>query len=143
VEVKFQVHSDGLALDKKGGYLYYQALTGRSLYRIKTQHLNNHSLSEKELGNYVEFVGKSGASDAIVFGSDDYVYLTSIEHNAIRRIRAGETVKTVVQDSLLKWPDSFSISPDGTIYLTTSQLHLGAAITEPYRIFKLEAGKDN
>lgn len=143
VEVKFQVHSDGLALDEKGAYLYYQALTGRSLYRIKTQYLNDHSLSEKELGNYVEFVGNSGASDAIIFGPGEYVYLSSIEHNAIRRIRFGETVQTVVQDSLLKWPDSFSLTPDGILYVTTSQIHLGAAVTEPYQIFKLEAGKEN
>src|SRR6266446_2088109 len=29
-----QIHSDGIAYDKAGGFLYYQALTGRTLYRI-------------------------------------------------------------------------------------------------------------
>jgi hypothetical protein len=32
-------HADGIAFDKKGGWLYYHALTGVTLYRSKTGHL--------------------------------------------------------------------------------------------------------
>jgi DNA-binding beta-propeller fold protein YncE len=38
-----QVHSDGIAYDKAGGFLYYQALTGRTLYRIPVPDLENIS----------------------------------------------------------------------------------------------------
>jgi hypothetical protein len=34
-----QIASDGIALDTKNGYLYYHALTGHTLYRIKTSYL--------------------------------------------------------------------------------------------------------
>ncbi len=132
-----KVHVDGLALDSKGKYLYYQALTGRTLYRIDTKSLRDESLSETELGEKVESLGESGASDAIAFGQDGHVYLTSLEHNAIRRFTPEGNVEVVVHDERLKWPDSFAIASDGTIFVTTAQIHLGPARTDPYRIFKL------
>jgi hypothetical protein len=41
-----QVHADGLALDPTGKYLYYQALTARSLYRIETRWLTSPTVSQ-------------------------------------------------------------------------------------------------
>ena len=67
---KPQIHSDGIALDKNREYLYYQALTGHSLYRIKTEYLLDVSLSESELGEKVELITKSGPADGIAFGPD-------------------------------------------------------------------------
>jgi len=133
-----QVHSDGIALDSKGEYLYYQALSGYSLYRIHTKWLKDESLSEKEIEEKVELLGKPGAADGIAFGTDGYLYLTSIELNAIRRFTPDKKVEMVIQDSRLKWPDSFSITPHGDIYVTTSQLHLAGKHTEPFKIFKLQ-----
>jgi sugar lactone lactonase YvrE len=134
-----QIHSDGLALDRDGEFLYYQALTGRTLYRINTRWLLDPTLSETELGAKVESMGTTGAADGIEFGPGDYLYLTAIEDNAVNVFAGLGTVKTVVQDSRLLWPDSFAQGPDGYLYVTTSQLHLGADRTEPYRIFKLKA----
>lgn len=62
-----KVHADGLALDSDGKYLYYQALTGRTLYRIETKSLRDEELSEAKLAEKVETLGESGASDAIAF----------------------------------------------------------------------------
>jgi hypothetical protein len=46
-------------------------------------------------------------------------------------------VEIAVQDERLKWPDSFAVAPDSTIYVTTAQIHLGSKRTDPYRLFKL------
>jgi len=135
---KPQIHSDGIALDATGEYLYYQALTGRTMYRIKTKHLRDTSLSAIDLGNKIETVGTTGASDGIVFDSKGILYLTSIEMNSIRRLTKSGKVETVIQDTRLKWPDSFSISKGGYIYMTTSQLHLNFAVQEPYKIFRFK-----
>jgi sugar lactone lactonase YvrE len=131
-----KVHSDGLALDSDGEYLYYQALTARTLYRIETRWLLDGTLSEAQLGAKVESMGKTGAADGIEFGPDDYLYLTAIEENAIKTFAALDRAETVVKDARLLWPDSIARGPDGYLYVTTSQVHLGADATEPYRIFK-------
>jgi sugar lactone lactonase YvrE len=133
-----QVHSDGLALDKDGHYLYYQALTGRTLYRIETRWLLDTAVSERELGTKVESMGETGAADGIIFGPGGYLYLSAIEDDAINIFASLGTVETVVKDRRLSWPDSFAEGPDGYLYVTTSQIHLGSDRTEPYRIFKLK-----
>jgi sugar lactone lactonase YvrE len=134
-----RVHSDGLALDPSGEYLYYQALTGRSLYRISTEALRDPTLSVEELSGKVEFVKASGASDAIEFGPDGNLYLTAIEHNAIRCLTPAGEVETVIRDQSLKWPDSFAITANGDIYVTTSQIHRIANPSGQFGLYKLVA----
>jgi sugar lactone lactonase YvrE len=136
-----QIHSDGIALDGKGEYLYYQALSGYSLYRIHTKWLKNNSLTEEKITAKVELLGKPGAADGIAFGIDGNLYLTSLEYNAIRRFSPDKKVEMVIQDSRLKWPDSFSVTPNGDIYVTTSQLHLAGKHSEPFKILKLQSLK--
>jgi len=132
-----RIHADGIALDPKGEHLYYQALTGRTLYRISTALLRDPAAREADLAAGVEVVGSPEPADGIEFGLDGSLYLTSIEQNAIRRLAPGGGIEVVVQDPRLKWPDSLSIAPDGAIYVTTSQIHLGHARTEPYQIFAI------
>jgi hypothetical protein len=135
--LNLKVHSDGLALDPQDEYLYYQALTGRNLYRIRTEFLRNQEMKPDELAEKVEWVIESGASDAIEFDSKGNLYLTSIEMNAIRKYTPAGNIETVVADERLKWPDSFSILPNGAVYVTTSQLHLGSNPPDPYKIYKI------
>ena len=136
-ELNLKVHSDGLALDPQNRFLYFQALTGRSLYRIDTKFLRDYTISNAKLAEKVEYVTESGVSDAIEFDQKGNLYLTSLEYNAIRRYTSQGKIEMVIQHDQLKWPDSFSITPEGTVYVTTSQLHLGNSRIEPYRIFKL------
>jgi len=141
VTLNMKVHSDGLALTPDKNYLYYQALSGRKLYRIATRFLRDPAPTESSLSDKVEFVTESGACDAIEFDPQGYLYLSSLELNAIRRYTPTGKIEMVIQDSSLKWPDSFSITPDGTVYVTTSQLHLGNSRTEPYKIFQIVLDK--
>jgi sugar lactone lactonase YvrE len=134
-----QIHADGLALDNKGEYLYYHSLTGRSLYRIKTDFLLDSSLGEAQLAEKVEFIGKTGTADGIEFGPDGKLYLTSLDDMAIKRYTPGTPISKLeifVQDQRLIWVDSLSITPDGILYASTSQIHLGLSPKNPYMIFK-------
>jgi sugar lactone lactonase YvrE len=133
-----QVHADGLALDMRGEYLYYQALTGRNLYRIETRWLRDPAMSERQLAMQVETLGETGAADGIAFGPDGYLYLTAIEDNAINMFTSPGMVKTIVRDPRLLWPDSFARGPNGYMYVTTSQIHLGSDAAGPYMIFKFK-----
>ncbi|HEX8428342.1 L-dopachrome tautomerase-related protein [Hymenobacter sp.] len=130
--------SDGIALSPDREYLYYHALTARTLYRIRTQYLLDEALSASQLGQRVELVGDTGPVDGMIFDPAGNLYLTNLELNAVTRITPEGQFQIVARDQQLKWPDSFSIGPDGGLYVTTSQLHIPRSQrTEPYQIFKI------
>lgn len=132
------VHADGIALTPSCGHVYFQALTGRTLYRIETRWLRDRTLTESALGYKVEFVAESGASDAILFDEAGHLYLSALEHDAVNRLTPEGKVETVAKHDLLAWPDSFSRGPEGYIYVSTAQIHRGPEPGEPYRIFRFK-----
>jgi sugar lactone lactonase YvrE len=132
-----RVHADGLALSKDGDFLYYQALTGRTLYRIETRWLRDATFGGYTHGIKVESLYGTCAADGMIIGQDGYLYLTSIEDNAIKLFMSLGHLETVIEDPGLKWPDSMAWGSDGHIYVTTSQIHLADDVREPYKIFKV------
>jgi hypothetical protein len=78
------------------------------------------------------------------------MYLTSVQDNAIKLRNLAEgpkaEAKIVVQDERLRWPDTFSQGPDGTIYVTTSHIQDSAFFKPdapaalPTQLWKLSFG---
>lgn len=134
------VHVDGIALDRQGKYLYYQALTARSLYRIATRWLRDDRLPQNRLGEKVEYLAPAGASDGLLYGPDGRIVLSSLELSAVRAYALGRGVEVIVRDPSLAWPDSFALDPEGGIYVTTSQIHRSPDVPEPYKIFRIPPG---
>ncbi len=140
-----KINADGIAVDARGEYLYYHALTARTLYRIKTSYLKDARLTEAELAAHVERVAETGAVDGMLMDGNDNLYLTALEENAVKRYRIkSDTLETVVQDGRIQWPDSMSISPDGYLYFTASQINRMPRYNHgvddrilPYRFFKI------
>ncbi|MEL6178480.1 MAG: L-dopachrome tautomerase-related protein [Myxococcota bacterium] len=131
------VHADGIALDIEGGWLYYQALTGRTLYRVPTRALLDPYATDGAIAEQLTVVGKTGASDGLLF-HQGRVWLTSLELDAIRTVGGpSEEPLVVARDPRIAWPDSFAAGPDGAVYFTTAQIHLGDAVTEPFRIWRI------
>jgi sugar lactone lactonase YvrE len=130
-----RIHSDGIALSPDNSTLYFQALTGRTLYRISTACLRNPKLSAVELGNKVEKVGITGPADGLEFSPNGTLYLTSLEDHAVKRLMPDGSAEMVVQDDRLQWPDSLAVTPDGMVYVTTSRIHLGKG---PYGLFRFK-----
>lgn len=142
-------NSDGIALDSQGQYLYYHALTGRTLYRIRTDYLRDSTLNESQIASRVEKLGQDCATDGMIMDRAGNLYLTCVEENAIMaRQFSGSSnspaLMIVAQDQRLQWPDSMSLGPDGYLYVTASQFHLMPIIAEgkdlrkpPYMIFKV------
>ena len=139
-----QVHSDGIAYDKADGFVYYQALTGRTLYRIPAPDLENVDLPDADLAKRIETVATVPAADGLAFRNGS-IYSTAIEQDAIVRLDlATKQFEVVTKDSRLKWPDTLSFGSDGSLYVTTSQIHLTprfnhgvSKISEPFGVYRI------
>jgi sugar lactone lactonase YvrE len=123
--------ADSIALSSDGAWLYWKALTGHTLYRIPTAALTGAGLAGADISSQVQPYGKVGPTDGLWIGrraqaDGDVLFLTSIEDNAIKARNLGQGpgggLRTVLQDPRLRWPDTFSEGPDGSLYVTTSRI---------------------
>jgi sugar lactone lactonase YvrE len=131
--------ADSIALSSDGAWLYWKALTGTTLYRIQTAALTGPGLAGADISSQVQPYGKVGPTDGLWIGSrpgarsdrngssdGDILFLTSIEDNAIKARNLAEGpaggLRTVLEDPRLRWPDTFSQGPDGSLYVTTSRI---------------------
>jgi sugar lactone lactonase YvrE len=140
-----EFNSDGIALSPDGSYLYYQALTGATLYRIKTDLLRNASISAEAVSAGVEKVAKTFPVDGLWMDRQGRVYLSGLNQKAVLRLEKDGQIQTMVQDDRLEWPDTFSEGPDGAIYITASHINEAPAYNEgksvrrePFAVFKFQ-----
>jgi sugar lactone lactonase YvrE len=139
-----KVNSDGIALSPDREWLYFKPLTDDKLYRIKTADLRNAKLKDADLISRVVDLGHVSITDGMEFDKQGNLYFGDMEHNSIVKITPDLKKTTLVQDPRLLWPDSYSISRDGYLYISTSQVHMGPPFnggvdkrTLPYGIFRL------
>ena len=112
--------ADGIAISNDGRTLYYQALTGKTLYSIDTSLLRS-DVSESDRDAGVKTVATTHVADGLWMSKAGVLYLSSPEDFSVKRL-TGSGVETVLTDRRLRWPDTFSEGPDGTIYLTASHI---------------------
>jgi sugar lactone lactonase YvrE len=138
------VASDGLALDPRGDYLYYQPLSARRLYRIPTSALRGTDGRPERTALAVQDLGPSIMTDGMDCDARGILYFTSIEENAIvARTPDGKYI-TIAEGPAISWPDSFAIAR-GKLFFTTSQIHKTAWFTPdnsmpttPYQLLRTE-----
>ncbi|MFL6708927.1 MAG: L-dopachrome tautomerase-related protein [Massilia sp.] len=124
---KVNFAADSIALSSDDAYLYYKPLTGTTLYRIQTGALKGPGLAGEDVASRVQPYGKVGPTDGFwIARGTEILFITSIEDDAIkaRNLAQGPagSLRTVIQDPRLRWPDTFSQAPDGSLYVTTSRI---------------------
>lgn len=150
------VHSDGIALSPEGDYIYYQALTGRTLYRVPTAPMKSALRPEgdwpaqyrglslvDDMGEFVEELGETFVTDAMAMDDNGVLYFTALERDAITaRLPSGELTQ-VTADARISWPDSFAIH-GGRLYFTNARIHEtgfgrpeGPFAQGPYGVFRV------
>jgi sugar lactone lactonase YvrE len=112
--------ADGIAISNDGKTLYWQALTGQTLYAIDTAQLRE-GVSEADRTRAVRTVAHTQVSDGLWMSKAGVLYLTSPQDYSVKRLN-GSAVETVLTDRRLRWPDTFSEGPDGRLYLTASHI---------------------
>jgi sugar lactone lactonase YvrE len=142
-----QINSDGIAIDPKREHLYYQALTGRTLYRIPIAALLDDKLAPDALGKKVERVTATQPTDGIEFDAAGNLYMTALEESALKVLRPDGKLEIFAQSPEYEWPDSIAIAPSGELYFTTAQIHLMPAFNggkdmrkPPYRVYRISTG---
>jgi DNA-binding beta-propeller fold protein YncE len=137
-------NADSLALSKDGSTLYWQALTGKTLYRVPTSSIQNRAEASRIRP---ERVGTTEPADGLWTGENDEIYLSSIADNAVKIINPADgSIRELLTDSRLRWPDTFSQGPDGAIYITASHIqdspwfHM-AWTNENFTLFKFMPGE--
>jgi len=83
--------------------------------------LDDPRLSENDLEARVERVAETEPTDGLWMERRGRLYLSAIEQDAVK-VLDGNRSTTLVRDKRLRWPDTFSEGPDGTIYVTSSRI---------------------
>ena len=136
--------ADGIALSPQGDWLYWQAVKGRTLYRVPTASLTDASLAPDALAGQVERVAETCPADGLLMDAQGRLYLTAVEENAVKVLEGGQ-LRTLVQDERLRWPDTFAQGPDGTVYVTASRIpdmhwfKPGNPLVLPTTLFRIES----
>lgn len=136
---------DGIALGPE--WLYYGALNGSELYRIRLRDLRDEALPQSQMEKRVESYSIKPLSDGLSIDVDGNVYITDVEHHAIFVVDENRDVTTLLQSDKIRWPDALSFGPDGWLYVADSALgdvvlkpkeHI--ASQAPYKVFRFKPG---
>ena len=118
-----QFAADSISIDPKGEFLYWQPLTGATLYRIPTATLQNVSLSPEEVKSKVEKAAENQPNDGLWTDKSGRLFFTDIQHSAITTRDPDGKRTTLVQDPRLRWPDTFAEGPGAALYVTNSAIN--------------------
>ena len=113
-------NADSIALSKDGKVLYWKALTGKTMYRISTEALQKGS-QDPSVAKAEKFADTE-PTDGLWIDDNNRIYLSTIQDDGIKILGPDGKVTPLLQDSRLRWPDTFSQGPDGTMYITASHI---------------------
>nr|WP_315033061.1 L-dopachrome tautomerase-related protein [uncultured Chryseobacterium sp.] len=141
-----KVNSDGIALTPDKQWLYFKPLTDNRLYKIKTEFLRDFKMADNVLDKKVQDLGKFITTDGMIFDKDGNLYFGDLEKNSIVKITPDMKMHTIIKDDEnLIWPDSYSISADGYLYISNSQIQLMPwfhggkdSFKRPFKIFRIK-----
>ena len=126
--------ADGIALSLDGATLYWQAIRGKTLYSLPTAAIAGgfatavlpEALTDHSVAGKIATVGDNGPADGLWIAQvDGRMYVTSPQDDSVKvrdLANAGASPTVLLKDPRLRWPDTFSEGPDGTLYLTTSHI---------------------
>ena len=141
-----EVHSDPIEISPDGKWLYFQALSG-PLWRVPTAGLRDTALSEKALGEQVEFVYDTGPLTGTAIDSKGNLYLGEYDKPRVTVLSPDGTLRVVVEDPRLSNPDAMFVSGKGELYIPVPQSARMAAnrgpggvgaLQPPFKIFKVQ-----
>ena len=130
-----------IAIDPSFEWLYFGALNGRKVYRVKASTFDN----EEEVAKNIEYYAPKAFSDGMTVDKYQNIYSTNVEKNAIGFSNDKDGYKIIAKvPAGTSWPDGLVVNEqDGYLYGTVDQLNRTAALnggkdesTAPYLIVR-------
>lgn len=112
-----------LTIDSAEEWVYYGAMSGTAVYRVRVADLLDTDMDEVTLATRVERYADKPASAGITIDDAGNVYVTDIQAHGIGVAAPGQPYRLLVSDPVrLAWADGISVGPDGYIYTANNQL---------------------
>jgi sugar lactone lactonase YvrE len=135
-----------IALDHHGEWLYFGAISGDRLYRVRTADLRDEQLSAAALAARVEDYGPKNQSDGMAIDSAGNIYLAGVGQGTVDQLTTGRELRTYLRSDRLRWPDGMGFAADGWIYLADSdfpdllfQSRSHVRASGPYALYRFRA----
>ena len=135
-----------LGLSADGETLYFGAMTGTRWYAVPTR-LLREGASDRQVQAAIREVGRKPVSDGAATDAAGNHFFTNLNQDGIDWLSADGTLRPLVRDPQLNWPDSVQFGQDSWLYISVNQLHKTAAFTgagdqgqPPYRIMRVWTG---
>ncbi|MFP3546641.1 L-dopachrome tautomerase-related protein [Rhizobium sp. SIMBA_035] len=113
-------NADSIALSQDGKTLYWKPLTGKTMYHITTEALR--MAGQDPSAARPEKFADTEPTDGLWIDDQNRIYLSTIQDDGIKVLGPDGAVTPLLQDGRLRWPDTFSQGPDGTMYITASHI---------------------
>ncbi len=117
-----------IVLDTRCEWLYFGAMNGESLSRVRTLDLLDESLSDASLYARVEPYGDKAVSDGITMDSAGNVYISDLGASGVGVTRPDGSYELLFAGAELGWPDAMSFGRDGWVYVACNALHNAAPL---------------
>lgn len=136
-----------ITIDPSYTWVYFGAMHGDDIWRVRARDLADASLSEEELGRRVERYGDKPVSDGMSIDAGGHVYITDVSSTAIGVTGPSGRYRVYVRDEeRLVWADGISAGPDGWMYATVNKLNRSAVLNggedvseAPYYVVRFRA----
>lgn len=117
-----------ITIDGSDTWVYFGAMHGHTLYRVKADDLSQEELAPAELARRVERYADKPISDGIAIDKGNTIYLGDLAANAIGVITPDRQYHRVAENKDLAWVDSFSTGPRQKLYAVVNRLHQTAML---------------
>ena len=104
---------------------------------------------DAEIAAAIKSVGKKPVSDGASTDREGNHYFTNLGANAIDVLQPDGTLRHLVQDERLLWPDALSFGQESWLYIAVNQLHRSPTLNggveagePPYRIMRVWTGTE-
>jgi sugar lactone lactonase YvrE len=144
---KLYVGVDGIALDKDSEWLYFGALNGHKIWRVRMRDLLDRALTPQQLGERVQAYADKPFNGGLSIDTAGNLYLTEVGERAIGVIPPDtRRYRRLVQHEDMVWPDGVTYNRDGYMYTGAAQLPLSSALQAdgvarnkaPYRVYRFK-----